>query len=668
MVNRPRRFVSSEFSPDGIPLRWRRSMKLTSGLATLLEASEVHGGKADGLRKLGVAGFDVPDGLALSVDVISELLNGNEPLRAKFGAWLERSGRSVAVRSSAIGEDGQVMSYAGMFDSKLGVKATLEDTLAAIDEVSSSGSHERIESYSGAAIFRIPVVVQKMIDPLLSGVSFTTAIGVDGKSVFYSEWVEGLGDKLVSGHAIPSRIIVPWQGKSKTLERSAASTLGRVIPAEALDNLCDVIDRLCHTYEGNWDIEWSVDQEGSLWLLQLRPVTRTILVPNMNSAASPIAVSPGMATGPAFLVRDGDTSDLQDGDVLVAEMTDIDFVPAMKRASAIVTEYGGMLSHAAIVARELSKPCVVGVTNALGKLQPDVDTTVDGTSGWVCQSSVVLGLSESQEIDWRSLCFYDRGFEVSCLGHQLYVESLPTGPVAYTSEEIDSTRLAEMEGELRSKFKQPVSIVSDQKPLWFLEWQRFYQLGTVTYFEAMLKIALARWERTDLARCIDVLKQVAAAVGGEKPQSKLHELYLRELGAALHSLCWIAVEGLGVWGSYRDTLLWRNAKGIRYNELLSMRPTDPQATSEIARVLECLEVLTKFRNESYEYFTNVGAFTDDYFDNRAQLVEEVSKEQVVNFIHGEKNLDQVYRLTAFRQHDSNWMKRTTELFAQEVGR
>ena len=543
-----------------------------------MQGSEVHGSKDNGLRRLSEGGLTNTDRIVLSGEVVSGVLGGSENLLAELDSWLARTGCAVAVRSSAIGEDGASMSFAGMFDSRLGVDPTIDNVLKAIDHVSASGSSQRVESYGGASRPRIPVVIQKMVSPIISGVSFTSAVGADGEKCCYSEWVEGLGEQLVSGRTTPSRIVIPWGSASIKLDRSAVSMFGRAVHNDDLGMLCDAVDRLCQIYEGNWDVEWSIDGEGSLWLLQLRPVTRPILVPSTETPFSPIAASPGVASGSAFLVNDdGDTSNLQEGDVLVAETTEVDFVPAMKRAAAIVTEQGGMLSHAAIVAREFGKPCVVGVSGALSVLRANFETTVDGTSGIVRQGSLLLGSTQPQEIDWRALCLYDRGFEMVAAGHSLYIEALPVGIVAYTADEIGTSNIAEIERELRKYFQRNVSVVQDQKLMWFWEWQRFNQLNTVSYLEAMFKTSLARWDRNELARVIDAVKKIAAASAVEHHQSKIHELYLRELGAALHALCGVVVEGLGAWGSFRDTFLWRQTESVNYNEMLAVSLANPNA-------------------------------------------------------------------------------------------
>ncbi|WP_333773334.1 PEP/pyruvate-binding domain-containing protein [Streptomyces sp. IBSBF 3136] len=637
---------------------------MVDALARLAQAHESHGGKAAGLRKLIDGGFTTPPGVALSSAQAQALLDGEPDLARQLSTWLTGAQGTVAVRSSATDEDGSAMSFAGMFESRLGVPANLEAVARAVAEVSASGSSARVASYGGSATDRIPVVIQQMIHPRVSGVAFTSAVSPDGGDCLYLEWVEGLGEELVSGRAKPHRAVIPWSAEQPALDRSAVSLYGGTFREDELTRLCDAFDRLRDTFPGEWDVEWCIDADGGLWLLQMRPVTRPVQVPAGDGTAPTVAASPGLAAGPAFLVDDeGDTSGLRDGDVLVAEITEVDFVPAMRRASAIVTEQGGLLSHAAIVARELGKPCVVGATGARDALVPGTETIVDGTTGQVTQGSVVLGSARPQELDWRSLCFYDRGFEFTAEGHSLYIEALPGGLVAYTSEEIEAAESATVQRELRRHFHQDVSVVTDQKLLWFWEWRRFDQLAPVTLLEASFRTAVARWDSADLARVVEAVKSVAANSAAEPGESRTGELYVRELGAALHSLCGIAVEGIGAWNSYRDTALWRREAGVSFNEMLTMPDSDPRATDEVRHVLSCLRVLSALRNEAYPFFIRTGAFHLDYFEKRPKLVAEACDELEIPYEDESASLKRVYKAAGFRRHDAEWQSRVLKALA-----
>jgi len=147
-------------------------------------------------------------------------------------------------------------------------------------------------------------------------------------------------------------------------------------------------------YGNAQDVEWATEK-GEMFIVQTRPVTtikestgttRKIDAPVLLSGA---AASPGVASGPVKIVPDPSQIDkVLKGDVLVAEMTTPDFVPAMKRASAILTDRGGRTAHAAIVSRELGIPCIVGSEKATAMLKDGQVITVDGSNGKVYEGKI----------------------------------------------------------------------------------------------------------------------------------------------------------------------------------------------------------------------------------------------------------------------------------------
>ncbi|MBE0479450.1 MAG: phosphoenolpyruvate synthase, partial [Dehalococcoidia bacterium] len=146
---------------------------------------------------------------------------------------------------------------------------------------------------------------------------------------------------------------------------------------------------------------------GKLYILQTRPVT-TLKAPATTTVAEESGVSvllkgspasPGLGSGPVKVVLDPSrTDEIEQGDILVAEMTTPDFVPAMKRAAGIVTDRGGRTCHAAIVSRELGIPCVVGVGDGTRVLKPGQIVTVDGSLGKVYEGKVAGKVSSAKKV------------------------------------------------------------------------------------------------------------------------------------------------------------------------------------------------------------------------------------------------------------------------------
>ena len=215
------------------------------------------GGKAANLGELIGIGMPVPDGFVISdpVDIFQNIRKSYRELGAEF----------VAVRSSGIAEDGLTASMAGQHDTYLHCGES--DLVKRIDDCWLSANNPRAVAYreeNGITEDRIAVIVQRMIDPLYSGVLFT-ADPVDGDtSRFVVEYVEGTGEKLVSGEVIPfsfdmSRHSIQWEDVGE-----------QEFHTPTLHAYASEID---HHFGCPQDIEWCVDRDYKLWILQARPIT-----------------------------------------------------------------------------------------------------------------------------------------------------------------------------------------------------------------------------------------------------------------------------------------------------------------------------------------------------------------------------------------------------------
>jgi pyruvate, water dikinase len=327
---------------------------------------------------------------------------------------------SVAVRSSATAEDTSSASFAGMNESLLNIQGE-EAVVAAVKRCWASlfGSRTifyRAKQGLGQADMDIAVVVQQQITATRAGVMFTIDPASGSSDRLVIEGSSGLGESVVSGQVSPDRYVLDKQTlaitaretKSKelaieTLEGGGTQTR-RLSTSEALQPVLSdqevlALARLGLDIEKHYgsaqDTEWAIDRAQKLWMLQSRPVTTSVGTTHTASsdeAARPLlrglGAAPGTATGTARVVTSlTDAAALEKGQVLVAHMTAPDWVPLMRRASAIVTDSGGMTCHAAIVSRELGVPCVVGSAEATTKLRDGELVTVDGSRGLVFEGA-----------------------------------------------------------------------------------------------------------------------------------------------------------------------------------------------------------------------------------------------------------------------------------------
>jgi pyruvate,water dikinase len=326
-----------------------------------------------------------------------------------------------AVRSSATAEDLEDASFAGLQDTYLNV-AGEDQLLAATKKCWSSLFTPRVLVYRQKKGFdhlgvQLAVLVQKMVDAVVSGILFTRDPNTgENHMIIEAGW--GLGEAIVGGEVTPDHYVVDGVTQ-KVVHKQISEQRMRIVRAEEGGNRREEIPadvgrsqklsdhrlarlvslaRLIEShYRRPMDVEWCADAD-SLYIVQARPVTT---IPTSTAsrrdgegeggeagAEKPLVrgfgASPGIASGVARILKGAAEMDkIRAGEVLVTTMTTPDMVPAMSRASAIVTDEGGMTCHAAIVSRELGVPCVVGTRDATTKIPEGAAVTVDGKTGQV---------------------------------------------------------------------------------------------------------------------------------------------------------------------------------------------------------------------------------------------------------------------------------------------
>ena len=317
----------------------------------------------------------------------------------------------VAVRSSGTSEDGGDTSFAGMNATFTNVAGEGE-LLARIVDCWASLYGKRVMAYRAATKLAeeptLAVVVQLMVPSERSGIIFTAdpSNGDTGRLVV--EAVLGQGEAIVSGMVEPDTYLVPKEPLRVSSVRVGHQAAQIVRGADGSDETVALtpdqgwlrvlddteileIARLGIAVEAHYgrpqDIEWA-SAGGKTWLVQSRPIT-TLPEPKADASQGTVlvrglAASTGRASGRVrVLLSPEDGAQLQTGEVLVAPMTSPDWVPAMRRAAALITDGGGITCHAAIISRELGVPCVVGTRTATTSLRDGELVTVDGRAGVV---------------------------------------------------------------------------------------------------------------------------------------------------------------------------------------------------------------------------------------------------------------------------------------------
>ena len=384
---------------------------LTDKIREVMKPLDVHNSKQ--LQEIA----DRVQKLILDAPMPAELAKAIEQAYIKMGRGL------VAVRSSATAEDLPEASFAGQQATFLNIQNEKE-VVKAVQECWASLFGARAIFYrqeQGFDHFQvgIAVPVQRMVQSEAAGVIFTVEPTTSDRSKIVIEAVLGLGEMIVSGDVTPDHYLVSkdkmnivgkevkkqeWKlvmsadGHTKEANVKVVLTPEEQAQQKITDDdvitLAKIAKRLEDHYQFPQDIEWA-KEKGEIFIVQTRPVT-TIreMAETAQEITAPVILSgspasPGIASGPVKIVSDPSQIDkVLTGDILVAEMTTPDFVPAMKRAVAIVTDRGGRTAHAAIVSREMGIPCIVGSEKATTSLKDGQIITVDGTSGKVYDGKI----------------------------------------------------------------------------------------------------------------------------------------------------------------------------------------------------------------------------------------------------------------------------------------
>lgn len=327
----------------------------------------------------------------------------------------------VAIRSSATGEDSKDASFAGQQETFLNVfgEASLIEYIrlawaSLFEPRAVYYRHTRKMDQTKAAI---ALVVQKMVESDVSGVMFTVDPLTGNKNRVIIEAVYGLGEYIVQGRVSPDHyevdkstiqiidkkisnqdvMLKKVRGANKELKVTGRGKNLQKLADVDIAALANIGKKIENHYYFPQDIEWA--KEGNrMYIVQTRPITtlqnEQKKTSGIESGARPILTgdpaSPGIKSGYVKVLKSPrEIGKVNNGDVLVAPYTNPDYVPAMKKASAIVTEKGGRTSHAAIVSREFGIPAVVGAARAMQILRDNMLVTVNGSKGEVYKGNVV---------------------------------------------------------------------------------------------------------------------------------------------------------------------------------------------------------------------------------------------------------------------------------------
>lgn len=412
---------------------------------------------------------------------------------------LEKGGLShplVAVRSSATAEDLPGASFAGQQSTFLNVIGEA-NVLEKVKEAWASLFTARAIFYRVTNKFDhfkvgIAIPVQRMVQSDISGIMFTIDPVTNDKSKMVVDAVLGLGEMIVQGAVTPDHYVIDKAThtiiekevniQEKSMAQHGAKTLiqplskkdgshQKLTDSQILE-IAKIGKQLEKHYFFPQDVEWAVEK-GHIYIVQTRPVTTIgkTMTANIKQTLTKHevlikgdAASPGVAVGTIRIIKSASEIDkILKGDVLVAQMTNPDFVPAMKRAVAIVTDRGGRTSHAAIVSRELGIPAVVGAKGATTILKDGTVVTVNGTTGEVFKGSVASSIGSTV----IAPKIYDKTLKTAT---KVYVNlAEPDRAAAMATENVDGVGLFRAEFLMAQIGTHPKKFIEDKKEHIFVD-------------------------------------------------------------------------------------------------------------------------------------------------------------------------------------------------------
>ncbi len=447
----------------------------------------------EGIKKAGKEIRDIILKGEFPEDLKKEIIEAYNYLAEKVGTT-----PFVAVRSSATAEDLEGASFAGQQETYLNVRG-IDDLLEKTKMCIASLFTDRAIYYrmkKGFDHFKVAlcVVVQLMVRSKVSGVMFTLDVRNGNRDVVMIEASYGLGEYIVQGVVTPDTYVVNKKtlkiiekhiadkekmlirlnsGGTKELKVPEDLRRKQALPDDKIVELAKYGIAIENHYGRPMDIEWALDESGQLYIVQARPETYWSVKGKQEKTEETsesgevltkgLPASPGIGYGKVRIIHSADEIDkVKKGEVLVTEMTNPDMVPAMQRASAIVTQEGGMTSHAAIVSRELGIPCVVGVQDIFEVVKDGMEITVNGYTGEIIKG--IVKKEENEKVSSKSKEVVNVIPEIITATNIMMNLGVPEKAEEYAKLPCDGIGLMRMEFILASKINiHPLKAIKEGK-------------------------------------------------------------------------------------------------------------------------------------------------------------------------------------------------------------
>ena len=452
------------------------------------------------------------------------------------------------------------------------------------------------------------VILQEMVIPMISGVCFTDAINLDGSNSMYIEYVEGLGEKLVSGKNTAKSVVVSLEDYSYTCEDE--------FDKEVFANLVEDLKKIRLKTNEHLDLEWCITNDKKVYFVQARPITKPIII--REKLKSGAIASPGVCSGNIYII-DEDSDDeiiakrIQEfpkGSVLLAKTTDTNYVPAMRKASGIITTEGSVLSPAAIIAREFAIPCITGYKEAFNLFEDGKKIVLDTNSKSIIYDNQKITFGNGKEINLLELYNFDNMIEENINDNLVLVEKIDDEFGIHIDEELSQDEIDKIEIFIRKKYKMSPVILADQKYLWYTEFKRYQNFPNYTEKcrEAYKVCQNFDIERLDIFvdNIIEEMKNI-----NNSSSTSYEKIYSKEYAQALHFLINLYMSNGWAMKSIYDYM--------KKNDINSVQKILISNTKES----NFLKRIEEIRASIWEVFVKNDWASEDYYDDREEKIAEV---------------------------------------------
>ena len=565
------------------------------------------GGKGKGLELLKNAGLPVPDFIVLPHARVIEILNSDVEQDKVLSQIRKIADGTVAVRSSADIEDGATDSFAGVFKTVLDVPVEKIKIIEAIKAVFDSAKNSEILGQSGA---QMNVIIQRYVKPVVAGVCFSNVYNNKGAEECLISFVRGMGEQLVDGTTKSFDIYLPWVDEKICANSFRFSGPEKLEYLDKIYSLIPHIQKICDDIYNFADIEWCIDADGNVWILQLRPITRNILLGSGRNFSFNV-LSPGKANGKAFKIKVNDkhtkeevekyVTEFPTGAVMVSWWTDTNFLSALVRASAIVMRVGSLMSHGAIIAREKNIPCILVDRKIWEEIETGADIEIDTYSGMLRVNGKEFGTTNIGVKDMiGDLQLFDNVYEIFGKKFTSWFEWTDNGLVLrYNTNDdgADPKEIEKIDIFLRKSFGV-VPMHSKDKYFNYFMIKRWKMLPVFSKFYDGMRGAIKNFDVADVRKFYDdTLNAVAELHARRENADDLEKLYCTEEILGINNMRNDLFPDFAFRFIYQYMFPYLRAFGKSFDDFI--KKDFKSENSALMKIRDCLDAVAESRNSAW---------------------------------------------------------------------